>query len=970
MLKVASKIATIAIVIISITSTSFAQPVEQGYSMLKWRIIGPYRGGRTVGASGNPTRPNEFYIGVNNGGVWKTTDYGRVWTPVFDSMPTGSIGDVAVAPTNPEVVYVGSGEGLQRPDLSVGNGMYKSVNGGKSWKFIGLSEPLQIGGLAVSPINENVVFVAALGHPYGANKERGIYRTTDGGETWKKVLYLDDNTGGIQVAFNPKNPEIIYADLYAGRLAPWENGMFLGEKNGLYVSADGGDTWQPLANGLPGAKDGLGRIGFCIAPSDPDILYACVDASTNGGFYGSTDGGRNWKLLNGDKRLWARGSDFAECKVDPKDPNKVYVANVVTWKSEDGGKSFNAFRGAPGGDDYHRLWINPQNPDVILLAGDQGAIITVNGGATWSSWYNQPTAQFYHVSTDNAFPYNVYGGQQESGSIGITSRGNDGAITFREWHSVGAEEYGYVAADPLNPDIIYGGKLSKFDKRTGQVQHISPAISGNGRFRFIRTAPVLFSPVDNKTLYYAGNVLFKTTDGGNKWDTISPDLTRETYDISECIGIFKDAKMSTMPRRGVIYAVAPSHFTLNTIWAGTDDGLVHITTDGGKKWTDITPQGLTSWSKISQIDASHFDDKTAYIAVNKIRLDDYKPYIFKTHDGGKTWKLIVTDLPDDPINTVREDPEVKGLLYAGSERMVYVSFDDGAHWQSLRMNMPCTSIRDLVVKDNDLVVGTHGRSFWILDNVTGLRQLARQNKIVRTTLYPLAKTYLVRWNMNTDTPLPQEEPAGENPPDGAILDYYLDDVENNEVTLEIKDADGNLVRKYSSNDTFYRLPMELNIPTYWVRPQIKLSNTRGAHRFIWDLRYTPLPDSSGFPISAIYQNTAPNPSSPKVIAGKYIVTLKTNGHSYTQPIEVTMDPRVKTSKKDLEEIHQLSIECYRSLKQLNDLKVLPSDEKTLNQIKGKFSQAMNLLEQTEMPVTVTTKELIAQARAMKKTMNN
>ncbi len=522
------------------------------YNMLQWRMIGPFRGGRTVGACGVVQQPNVFYMGVNNGGVWKTTDFGRTWVPIFDEQPTGSIGDVAVAPSNPDVVYAVSGEGLQRPDLSVGNGVYKSTDGGKTWKNTGLKDAQQIGGVAIDPENENRVFVAALGHPYGPNTERGVYRTLSGGKTWERVLYKDENTGAIQVTIDPVHSNIVYADMYEGRLGPWENSMWQGPESGLYKSTDGGTNWTKLTKGLPTFADGLGRIGFCIAPSNTKRMYACVDATKGGGLYRSEDGGRTWTLQSADTRLWERGSDFAECKVDPKNEDIVYIANVVTWKSMDGGKTWTAIRGAPGGDDYHRLWINPEHPEIILLASDQGAEITVNGGQTWSSWYNQPTAQFYHVSTDNAFPYNVYGAQQESGSIGIASRGNDGQITFREWHSVAAQEWGYIAPDPLDPNLIYGGKLSRYDKRTGQAQNIEPEAVSSGNYRFLRTAPVIFSPIDKKSLYYAGNVIFKTTNGGNSWKIISPDLTRTTYDIPECIGIYRDDKLKNMSLHGVI----------------------------------------------------------------------------------------------------------------------------------------------------------------------------------------------------------------------------------------------------------------------------------------------------------------------------------------------------------------------------------------------------------------------------------
>jgi photosystem II stability/assembly factor-like uncharacterized protein len=920
---------------------TFAQPYDGSLlNGMKWRMIGPYRGGRTIGACGIPNQPNVFYIGVNNGGIWKTNDYGRTWQPLFDEQATGSIGDVVVAPSNPLVIYAGSGEGVQRPDLSVGNGVYKSNDGGKTWQNLGLSDGLQIGGLSVDPKNENRVFAAVLGHPYGPNEERGVFRTLDGGKTWEKVFYIDENTGAIQVTMDPTDSHIVYADLYAARQAPWENGQWEGKGSGLFKSLDGGATWKKLEKGLPNHTQGLGRIGFCIAPSDSRRMYALVSADeTHGGFYRSDDAGESWIRLSSDIRLWDRGDDFAELKVDPKNENIVYDANVVVWKSTDGGKTWNDFRGAPGGDDYHRLWINPENPSIILLASDQGAIITVNGGETWSSWLNQPTAQFYHVSTDNAFPYNVYSGQQESGSVGIASRGNDGAITFRDWHPVAAEEYGYVVADPQDANIIYGGKITRYNKRTGQVQDISPDAAKSGTYRFLRTAPIVFSPIDHRTLFFAGNRVFKTQNGGQSWDIISPDLTRATYSTPENIGVYRHDSLKTMQRRGVIYTLALSPLDSNIIWAGTDDGLIQLTKDGGKHWTDVTPQGLTDWSKISLMDASHSDANTAYAAINKIRLDDLHPHVYRTRDAGKSWQEITNGLPNDPINVVKEDPIKKGLLFAGSETAVYVSFDDGDHWQSLRLNMPATSIRDLVIKDNDLVVATHGRAFWILDDIKRLRQLSPETK-QNTLLFKPSDAYRVRWNMNSDTPLPQEEPVGQNPPDGAVIDYYLSSKVKGDVKLEIQDSSGKMIWHYTVLPTPDTIPL-LNIPTYWIRPFQVLGTEAGAHRYVWDLHEQALNLAPSYPIAAIYKQTAPEYTSPWVMPGTYSINLTVEGQVHKQTLLVKLDPRVHVSYNSLLEQHDLTSLCVNDEKQV--LKVLHESGlqlRAINQLSPKAPESL------------------------------
>jgi photosystem II stability/assembly factor-like uncharacterized protein len=867
------------------------------YDSMRWRMIGPFRGGRTVGAVGVRGQPNVFYIGVNNGGVWKTDDYGRTWQPIFDDQPTGSVGDIAVAPSNPSILYVASGEGLQRPDLSVGDGIYKSSDGGKTWKHTGLTDGQQIPVIRVDPHNPDRVFAAVLGHPYGANAERGVFRSIDGGKSWQKVLYKDENTGGVALEFDPADAQTVYAALWASRQGPWENGAWHGTTSGLYKSTDGGTTWRPLTKGLPTAADGLGRIGIGVCPSDPQCIFAMVDAR-QGGLYRSLDRGESWRLVNGERRLWTRGSDFAEVKVDPKNKDVIYVADTCAYRSTDGGKNFVAFKGAPGGDDPHTFWINPDNPQIILLAGDQGACVTVNGGATWSSWYNQPTAQFYHVITDNQFPYWVYGAQQESGSAGVASRGKDGQITFRDWHTVGVEEYGYVAPDPLNPRYIYGGKVTRYDKLTGEVEHVGPPGlrkrkgMGDG-YRTLRTAPLVFSMVDPHVLFFGANVLFKTSDGGKNWQVISPDLSRETPEVPENIGIFRTPELVKQARRGVIYTIAPSYKDRNVIWCGTDDGLIHVTDDGGKSWRNVTPLGVTAWSKLSLIDAGRFDAQAAYAAVNRFRLDDLRPHVYRTRDGGRSWQRIVKGLPNDPINVVREDPQRPGLLYCGTERAVFVSFNDGDDWQPLRLNMPATSIRDLVIHEDDVVVGTHGRSFWILDDVTPLRQLDAKVASASVHLFKPQAAYRVKWNVNEDTPLPPEEPGGKNPPDGAIINYYLGKTAAGTVTLEIFDADEKLIRRYSSDDSPPKVDENaLTIPSYWIRPPQFLSTGPGSHRFIWDLRYPPGMGKKGaYPMTAIFRDT-PGPQGAMVPAGQYLVKLTVDGRTHVQPLTVRPDPRV------------------------------------------------------------------------------
>ena len=887
----------------------------------RWRHIGPFRAGRTKSAVGVVQQPNVFYMAPTNGGVWKTNDYGRTWNPIFDAMSSGSIGAVEVAPSDPNVIYVGSGEGLQRPDLSTGDGLYRSNDAGKTWEHLGLRDGQQIPRIAIDPTNPDRILVAVLGHPYGPNTERGIYRSVNGGRSFEKVLYKDENTGGADVLFAPNDPNTVYAVLWEARQGPWENAAWSGPNSGLFKSTDGGTTWTQLAGGLPTTAEGLGRIGIGISPSDPRRIYITATAGAKGGIYRSDDGGASWVRTTADSRFFGRGDDFASITVDPRDANTLYTMNVVSWKSTDGGYTWKSLRGAPGGDDYQRLWINPNHPAIMLLVADQGAVVTVNGGETWSSWYNQGTAQFYHVTADNDWPYHVCGGQQESGSACVRSRGNDGSITYRDWRPVAGSEYSYVAPDPLDPNILYGGTVVRFDRRTGQAQNVSPN-AGRGRgaagagpdyFRGIRTMPILFSPINPRKLYYGTNVVWETVNGGKSWKRLSDDLSRETWEVPASVGKYRDTPAARPTRRGVVYTIAPSPVDSNTIWAGTDDGLIHVTRNGGRTWTNVTPPQLGPWWKVSIMDASHFDANTAYAAVNTFRLDDLRPHLYRTRDGGRTWTEIVTGMATDaPTNTIKEDPKRRGLLFAGTENLTWFSTDDGDHWQPLRLNMPAISIRDLIIKDDDLVVGTHGRGFWILDDISALRQWDATSAAAAFTLFKPATATRVRYSMYTDTPIPPDEPRAENPPDGAVIDYHLSR-DAQRVTLEIVDAAGRVLRTFSSEDPTPAPADAGNAPWYWFRPAAAPSKRAGIQRFVWDLHYARPTTDCSLPISATPFNTKCEPEGPWVLPGTYTARLTVDGAVQTKSFTVRMDPRVRTPMAALKQQHDLSVALYDAM---------------------------------------------------------
>jgi len=869
-------------------TSAFAATADFGD--LHWRLLGPFRGGRVLAVTGVQGQPQHFYFGAVNGGVWETLDAGRTWQPIFDDEPVGSIGAIAVAPSDPKVIYVGSGEADMRSDIAQGDGMYRSADAGKTWKKIGLTDSQQIGKVIVDPRDANTVFVAALGHPYGPNAERGVFRSRDGGAHWDRVLGKDDATGAIDLAFEPGNPQVVYAAMWQARRTPWNiYPPASGPGSGLYKSSDGGSTWSQIrGNGFPDAH--VGRIGIAVAQSAPSRVYALVDGDA-GGLYRSDDGGAHWRRTSDDKRIWQRGWYFGRIAVDPLNADRVYAMNTIVLRTDDGGAHFIPSKGDETGDDFHELWIDPANPDRQILGVDQGAIVTLNGGKTWSSWHNQPTAQLYHISTDNRFPYRVYGSQQDSGAVEVPSAvAGTAVISMEQFKEVAAGgESGMIAPDPDDPDLVFGsgGGVEKLDLHTEQSRPIDPTLAEpDALYRRTWTLPLAFSKAGPKTLYYANQKLFRTTDGGEHWATISPDLTRENPDVPKNLDAVTAANnLGTGPRRGVIYAISPSPLDANLLWLGTDDGLVWRTRDQGAHWENVTPPQLTAWSKVGIIEASHFDAGTAYAAIDRHRLDDRKPYIYRTRDGGKTWQSIVIGIRDgDFVNAVREDPKQRGLLYAATERGIYISFDDGAHWQSLQMNLPRTSVRDIEVHGDDLLIATHGRSFWILDDIASLRQLETGEARDATRLFKPSAAIRVRPAGFTGTPLPKDEPTTVNPPFGAHIDYMLAASPKQPVQLAIRDSNGQLVRRYSSADAPPKHdPATAGIAPEWFAAPSALATTPGLHRFIWPLRY------AASPAIAEASDQVDGAWTPP---GNYSVELTVDGTTWKQPLVIAPDPRV------------------------------------------------------------------------------
>jgi photosystem II stability/assembly factor-like uncharacterized protein len=886
------------------------------YDGLKWRLIGPFRGGRVVAVAGVPGNPTTFYFGAVNGGIWQTTDAGMVWRPIFDAQHVASIGALAVAPSDPKTIYAGTGESDIRSDLSSGDGVYKSVDGGQTWTNVGLRDSRQISRIVVDPHNADVAYVAALGHAYAANSERGVYKTTDGGAHWNNVLDQGPDIGAADLAIANENTNILFATMWRARRPPWSVYAPLGGPgSGLYRSLDSGQTWSHLTgSGLP--EGDWERAGVAVS-ADGKRVYALIDAK-KAGLYRSDDGGNTWSLVNSDSRLTSRSWYFSDITIDPQNSDVIYMPNVALYRSEDGGKTIEIVRGAPGGDDYHQIWVDPRDSTRMILGTDQGTTISLDYGKTWSSWYNQPTAQLYHVITDDKFPYAVFGAQQDSGGMAVMSRTDHGQITARDWFSPGGSESGYIAPDPLDPNIVYlsgtYGSVERFDRRTSLSQNITPWPVANfgteifeRKYRDPWTPVLLFSPFDRKTLYLGTQFVMKTMDGGLHWQTISPDLTGATQqpDQKKPEG---PATVENARQRGygVVFTIAPSSLNGNLIWAGSDTGLIHLTRDGGKTWKNVTPKEMIDWSRISFIEASHSDAAEAYAAVDRHRLDDQRPYLYRTRDYGETWQLITDGIPAPSfVRAVRQDPKDNALLFAGTELGIYVSFDDGDHWQSLQLNLPATSVQDMVIHGDDLVIATHGRSFWILDDISSLRQ-AHQAMDAEAWLYSPETVVRVDNDPFSGTPLPPEEPTAENPPNGAIIDYCLKSAAG-KVQLEILDAQGDSVRSFSSGEARESKRPPVPIAERWFpKPQV-LDTKPGMHRFVWDLSWA---QTSAKPDEHERADEFGALRGPRVLPGTYSVKLTVDGKTFRQPLKVVMDPRSAVTAKELEQQYQLGRQMF------------------------------------------------------------
>ncbi|HEY6445669.1 MAG TPA: hypothetical protein VIY53_04360 [Acidobacteriaceae bacterium] len=900
------------------------------FSGLRWRLVGPFRAGRVVAVSGVPGSDGSFYFGGVDGGVWRTTDAGTVWTPIFDHEQVASIGALAVAPSDPNTIYVGTGESDIRSDLASGDGMYRSTDAGATWQHIGLDDSRQISRILVDPADARTVYVGVLGHAYAPSQERGVYKSTDGGDTWARVLDKGPDVGIADIAMATSKPQNLFAVTWNAHRPPWSTYAPLeGTGNALYRSNDAGANWTQISgHGLPAS--GWTRSGIAVSADGKRVYVtiACGGDAESGsapgvrdcrsGLYRSDDGGDTWTLANSDARLTSRAWYFNALAIDPENPDVLYMPNVALYSTNDGGKTIEIVRGAPGGDDYHQVWVDPKNSSHLVLGTDQGTSVSLDRGKTWSTWYNQATAQLYHVTTNHRFPYTIYGAQQDSGSIAVRSRSDHGHLDSRDWFLPGGSESGWIAIDPKDENILYVtdtyGGPSRHDLRTSFSQNVSPwPLGGFGteinqrKYRDPWTPVLVFSPADKTSLYLGTQYVMKTVDGGLHWQQISPDLTGagETRACPQT----PDLQQAESCGYGVVYALAPSPLDPNLLWAGSDTGLVHLTRDGGKTWSDVTPPGLSPWSKIALIEASHFDPATAYMAVDRHRLDDRKPYVYITHDYGKTWALSVNGIGDhDFVNAVREDPVEKNLLFAGTEFGVYVSFNGGAQWQPLQLNLPVTSVRDMDIHDADLIVATHGRSFWVLDDIAPLRQAAEVGS-THDYFYKPAAAVRVDNDGFLGTPLPPEEPQADNPPNGAIVDYYLAALAN-KVTLQILDAQGHVIRHFSSAEKQPQRRPLLPIAERWFpRPQT-LEASAGEHRFVWDFNT----GSSGAGTGDDDADDAIGaPAGPRVPPGQYTLRLSVDGTSLENPLQVTMDPRCACTTAVLDAQYAFAQQIYVQL---------------------------------------------------------
>jgi photosystem II stability/assembly factor-like uncharacterized protein len=893
--------------------------------------------------TGVPGDSTTFYFGAVNGGIWKTTDAGVVWTPVFDNQTVASIGAIAVAPSESKTIYAGTGESDIRSDLSSGNGVYKSMDGGSTWTHIGLEDTRQISRIVVDPRDPKVVYVGALGHAFGPNEQRGVYKSVDGGMHWAKMLDQGPEIGVSDLAMCFGDPQVLFAGTWHTHRPQWSTYAPIdGPGGGLYRSQNAGKTWSHLSgSGLP--EGDWGRVGVDVAP-DGKRVYALIQAKKPG-LYRSDDGGNTWVLENADPRLTSRAWYFNGITIDPHNRDVIYMPNVALYRSEDGGKTVSVVRGAPGGDDYHQIWIDPQNSSSMILGTDQGTTISLNRGGTWSSWYNQPTAQLYHVITDNQFPYAVYAAQQDSGSAAVLSRTDHGRITPRDWFPAGGSESGYLVPDPKNPDIIYlsgtYGTVDRFNKRTGFSQNIAPwpvptfdTEINLRKYRAPWTPPLVLSPADSTTLYLGTQYLMKTIDGGLHWEGISPDLTGSSLPAGTESRVPPTVENARQQGYGVVFTIAPSPLNHELIWTGSDTGLIYLTRDGGESWANVTPKGLTDWSKISLIEASHFNPAVAYAAVDRSRLDDRMPYLYRTRDYGATWQPITNGITAPAfLRAVREDPQNKGLLFAGTEFGVYVSFDDGDHWQSLQLNLPVSSVRDLAIHGEDLVVATHGRSLWILDNITPLRQASEAARSNAAWLYHPATAVRVDNDSFPGTPIPPEEPTAENPPNGAMIDYFLKSPAGN-VKIEIFDAQGSLVRRFSSEDRPAGKHPPLAIAERWFPKPEVIEKTAGMHRFVWDLSW----GNSGGP-SVDEEAEFRNPRGPKVAPGVYQVRLTVDERTQSQPLEVIMDPRSPATPETLQQQVKLGLQIFaEALEARREQAEISSLQKKLSDIQQKLGE--------------------------------